>query len=299
MLIAKIKDLFFNRRNKVEVESLDGDVNVNGNVKANNINNVAVVTNIKQISETILSSLKAGDVVLKQDSSGYHAYKVSFKKDRTGICLTYTDASLIETVSYDFVDGHWVYNSTDMTNVSDSVKIWTVSEWDSIPNFLHDNEENIKTGDLIYFSEYSNEGSIVNKSNSSCIIKLISYDTIVTNSYLKTENNWFLDDSFESKISPLYLHRVYFSDDSEYIDLVDNDNSEITSLNNFLQHFNKRISCKYESVINKPEILSCDVDSYQNLTFCYCLINTSQMKSDLETYTLGTEGAISDTVTPL
>lgn len=119
MLIAKIKDLFFNRRNKVEVESIDGDVNVNGNVKANNINNVAVVTNIKQISETILSSLKAGDVVLKQDSSGYHAYKVSFKKDGTGICLTYTDASVVETQSYDYTDEHWVYNSEDKTPLVD------------------------------------------------------------------------------------------------------------------------------------------------------------------------------------
>ena len=74
-----------------------------------------VITNIKSISDDILNSLKAGDIVLKEDSTGKHAYVVSFKKDGTGICLTYTDASCVETVSYDYTGGHWVYNSTDIT----------------------------------------------------------------------------------------------------------------------------------------------------------------------------------------
>ena len=30
-----------------------------------------------------------------------------------GICLTYVAAGLVETVSYDFTDDGWVYNSTD------------------------------------------------------------------------------------------------------------------------------------------------------------------------------------------
>lgn len=72
-----------------------------------------VVSNIKQIPDKILSSLKSGDIVQKEDSSGKHSYIVSFKKDGTGICLTYTDASVVETQSYDFTDGHWVYNSED------------------------------------------------------------------------------------------------------------------------------------------------------------------------------------------
>ena len=74
-----------------------------------------VVPNIKQIADEILSSLKAGDIVQKEDSSGKHSYVVSFKKDGTGICLTYTDAFIVETQSYDYTDGHWVYNSEDKT----------------------------------------------------------------------------------------------------------------------------------------------------------------------------------------
>lgn len=75
------------------------------------------VTNIKNISESILSALKAGDMVLKSDSTGKHAYIVSFKKDNVGLCLTYTDASVVETQSYDYTDGHWVYNSEDVTSL--------------------------------------------------------------------------------------------------------------------------------------------------------------------------------------
>ena len=38
---------------------------------------------------------------------------VSYKKDDTGMCLTYADASVVETQSYDYTEGHWVYNSED------------------------------------------------------------------------------------------------------------------------------------------------------------------------------------------
>lgn len=118
-MLAKIKEKLFNRRNTVIVESLEGDLDLNGNIKANNIVNTIVVSNIKQISDEILSSLKAGDIVQKEDSSGKHSYIVSFKKDGTGICLTYTDASVVETQSYDYTDGHWVYNSEDKTEFAD------------------------------------------------------------------------------------------------------------------------------------------------------------------------------------
>ena len=39
---------------------------------------------------------------------------VSYKEHHVGICLTYSAAGYLETVSYDYTDGHWVYNSTDV-----------------------------------------------------------------------------------------------------------------------------------------------------------------------------------------
>lgn len=76
-------------------------------------------TDITALTNAQCTKLKAGDVVLKKTGNAIHAYRVSYKEYQVGMCLTYTDASTSETVSYDYTDGHWVYNSTDITNLSD------------------------------------------------------------------------------------------------------------------------------------------------------------------------------------
>lgn len=76
------------------------------------------ITNITALTDDEINTLEAGDIVLKKTSNQYHAYIVSYKEDNQGICLTYTDASCIETVSYDYTDSHWIYNSTDITSMS-------------------------------------------------------------------------------------------------------------------------------------------------------------------------------------
>ena len=70
------------------------------------------VADVKNIDGEILSQLKCGDVVIKEESSDEHAYIVTYRGE-TGICLTYADASVVETQSYDLVDDEWVYNSED------------------------------------------------------------------------------------------------------------------------------------------------------------------------------------------
>lgn len=82
-----------------------------------------VVTNITQLTNDQINSLKAGDVVLKDTSGQKHAYVVSYKQNGVGICLTYTDASTVETVSYDYTDGNWVYNSTDYASLGAGVVV--------------------------------------------------------------------------------------------------------------------------------------------------------------------------------
>lgn len=75
------------------------------------------VDNIKEIDEKILDELECGDVVVKKTKSGNrhmkHTYIVSYYENKHGCCLTYTAAGLVETQSYDYTDGHWVYNSED------------------------------------------------------------------------------------------------------------------------------------------------------------------------------------------
>ena len=76
------------------------------------------VTNIQEISSSILSSLNCGDMVIKNTSGSKHTYVVSYKQDDVGICLTYSDATVVETVSYDYVTDTWVYNSTDIGHLT-------------------------------------------------------------------------------------------------------------------------------------------------------------------------------------
>ena len=79
--------------------------------------NMYDVEDITAISGDILDKVKCGDIINKLDVSGRHSYRVSYKKAGTGICMTYCDASVVETVSYDFTGGIWVYNSTDVTPI--------------------------------------------------------------------------------------------------------------------------------------------------------------------------------------
>ena len=77
--------------------------------------------NVKTLSNSQIDLLRCGDYLVKKDASGEHAYKVTFKSD-TGMCLTYHDASVIETQSYDKVDGNWVYNSEDKSDLPINVE---------------------------------------------------------------------------------------------------------------------------------------------------------------------------------
>lgn len=88
-------------------------------MKKNDLAIVSTTDNIKTLTTSDINKLRAGDIVLKEDESGKHAYVVSYKKDGTGICLTYTDATYIETISYDYnnVTKEWAYNSMDATEV--------------------------------------------------------------------------------------------------------------------------------------------------------------------------------------
>lgn len=75
------------------------------------------VSNITSIDKDILNEVKSGDVIVKKTGNQRHSYRVSYKENGQGICLTYSDASVVETVSYDKSGNDWVYNSTDKTNL--------------------------------------------------------------------------------------------------------------------------------------------------------------------------------------
>ena len=92
---------------------LDGSLLINGKP----VQVALVVNNIKEMTDEEIDGLKVGDVVAKKTGDMYHCYVVSYKEEHHGICLTYVDASVAETQSYDYTEGHWVYNSEDKTEL--------------------------------------------------------------------------------------------------------------------------------------------------------------------------------------
>lgn len=75
------------------------------------------VEDITAIPGEVLDNLVVGGKVIKVTGKQRHLYNVSYKGEGVGegLCLTYVDASVVETVSYDYTADGWAYNSTDKT----------------------------------------------------------------------------------------------------------------------------------------------------------------------------------------
>ena len=95
------------------LEIKEGQLLINGEPLSIDIG-VINTDNITGLSTETIESLKAGDLVLKHTGNQIHAYKVTYKEEHQGICISYYNAGYSETVSYDYVDNAWVYNSTDV-----------------------------------------------------------------------------------------------------------------------------------------------------------------------------------------
>lgn len=76
------------------------------------------VADITALTDDQLDALDVGDKVAKKTGTAQHLYVVSYKDaENGGLCLTYTDASTVETVSYDHTESGWAYNSTDKGSI--------------------------------------------------------------------------------------------------------------------------------------------------------------------------------------
>lgn len=76
------------------------------------------VEDIENIDAKILDELECGDKVIKVTGNDKHAYFVTYKAEvGGGICLSYFDATTVETVSYDRTESGWAYNSTDKGSI--------------------------------------------------------------------------------------------------------------------------------------------------------------------------------------
>ena len=163
-------------------------------LKKNELTIVSTTDNIRALSTTDINKLRAGDIVLKEDETGKHAYVVSYKKDGTGICMTYTDATYAETISYDYnsVTKEWVYNSMD------SIEFVSKSYVDSLMSGALKREivETLPTEDIdtntIYMvldSEASTQGNVYNE-------------------YMYINNSWELIGSTAAGSVKKYIHYI-------------------------------------------------------------------------------------------
>ena len=76
------------------------------------------VNDITALTGEQLDALEIGAKVAKKTGTAKHLYVVSYKDaENGGLCLTYTDASTVETVSYDHTESGWAYNSTDKGSI--------------------------------------------------------------------------------------------------------------------------------------------------------------------------------------
>lgn len=96
---------------------------------------------VKALSNAQIDLLRCGDYLVKKDASGEHAYKVTYKS-ATGMCITYMDASVIETQSYDKIDGVWTYNSEDKSPVSPDGILDELEDKDLITKTLQQQQPN-------------------------------------------------------------------------------------------------------------------------------------------------------------
>lgn len=87
-----------------------------------------VSSNIQSLSDDLLNSLRVGDVVQKKTGNQKHCYVVTYKEEKKGICLTYVDCGYMETISYDYTDGHWVFNSKDVCDVKETIKTMSLEK---------------------------------------------------------------------------------------------------------------------------------------------------------------------------
>ena len=76
---------------------------------------VVETTDIEHLRDEQIDQLRCGDYLVKKTGNMKHAYKVTYKEDKHGICLSYFACGYSETISYDYVGGHWVFNSKDVS----------------------------------------------------------------------------------------------------------------------------------------------------------------------------------------
>lgn len=71
---------------------------------------------IENLTDEQLENMSAGDVVIKKDATGEHAYVCSYKGEG-GLCLTYADCENVETLAYEKDESGWAFDDKTVTHI--------------------------------------------------------------------------------------------------------------------------------------------------------------------------------------
>ena len=147
------------------------------------------ITNIQAIPSAILAAIECGDNLIKVTDGKKYSYHVSYKKENTGICLTYVDNSVVETIKYDYTDGEWVYNSTDKSTDIAQVAIVEVS---NITTITTAQLNALKVGDIVVKKTSEDDFVyVVNyKKDNFIYLTYVDYKAVETVSYDYTNGSW-------------------------------------------------------------------------------------------------------------
>lgn len=172
---------------------------------------IFAVSNITAIGDTILSQLKVGDVVQKITGNEKHCYIVTYKEHNHGICLSYFAAGYSETVSYDYVGGHWVYNSTDISTLDGKANVIDFGDADPTSNFTSSMIESLHRGDFILFRTDTCGFVTIEESELKELVTLYN-KTIETYTYVKSNGQWVTSPTIKeynlSQFVKLYKHVI-------------------------------------------------------------------------------------------
>lgn len=143
------------------------------------------ITNIQAIPAPILTAIECGEILIKVTDGEKYEYRVSRKKENTSICLTYVDASVVETVSYDKIPGGWEYKST--------VKSPDILEVTNITTITTEQLNALKAGDIV-IKKTSGSGrrfyTVSYRENIYISLTCVDATKVETVSYDYTDGAW-------------------------------------------------------------------------------------------------------------
>ena len=180
-------------------------------------------SNIEQLTDEQLSSLKVGDVVRKKTGNQEHCYIVTYKEENHGICLSYFAAGYTETISYDFTNNHWIFNSKDVVETQPKLVSGTNIKTIGGQSILGSGDLPISGGTQLYehtltisnLSPYT--GNVVLKTEAGNIRKL----KIINKANAEINTTSKLVTAISSKVA---INNILLdNDDNKYLILLGND----------------------------------------------------------------------------